>query len=83
MVLQTSNLLTLKCPTGASLSQEPKKGCDTFLVQIHETRVKPLRSSPEIVTESEKFKVSYPEDQSVHQTVDACTLKLGATAVLH
>lgn len=82
-MLQTSNLFTFKYPTGASLSQEPKKGCDTFLVQIHETRVKPLRSSPEIVTESEKFKVSYPEDQSVHQAVDACTLKLGATAVLH
>ena len=27
--------------------------------------------------------VSYPEDQSVHQTVNACTLELGATAVLH
>lgn len=27
--------------------------------------------------------MSYPKDQSVHQTIDACALKLGATTVLH
>lgn len=33
--------------------------------------------------ESERFGVSYPEDQGVHQTIDAGTLELGAPAVLH
>lgn len=54
-----------------------------LLGQIHEMKAKPLRLSPEIVTESEKFEVSYPEHQSVHQPVDARALKLGAAAVLH
>lgn len=60
-------------------------GWDTLLKEIYETGLKLLRSCPEIVTvcESERFGLSYPEDQSVHQTIDACTLKLGATAVLH
>lgn len=44
-----------------------------------------LRSHPEIImsNESERFEMSYPEDESVHQTIDARTLKLGAAAVLH
>lgn len=33
--------------------------------------------------ESERFGESYPEDKSVHQAIDAGTLKLGASAVLH
>lgn len=51
----------------------------------YETEFKPLRSFPEIVMshESERFGVSYPQDQSVHQTIDACALKLSATTVLH
>lgn len=68
-----------------SESVEPKLGQNTLLEGIYETWLKQLWSCPEIVMshESERFGVSYPEDQSVHQTIDARTLKLGATAVLH
>lgn len=54
-----------------------------MLGQIRETKAKLLIRSPEIVTESEKFEVSYPEHQSVHQAVDARALKLCSPAVLH
>lgn len=66
-------------------SFKPKLEQNTSLVQIYETKFKPVRSCPEIVMsyENEKCGMSYPEDQCVHQSIDTRTLKLGATAVLH
>lgn len=43
----------------------------------------PLRLCPPIAVGHESEKVSHPEDQRVHQTVDAGTLEFSATAVLH